>query len=292
MQGGVEEFNADSLQAMVKEQFAKIKLQPYEMGTCKRVFQLPNNIGLAVTHSNTLMEKDLIHDELLYLAYLKEHSYPVVNTHGAVFAVEGEGSKARYGFLMDYIPRSVFIETKSPALLKAQVFTALLGIPTQASEGWWALNHARLFTTIAAKLNNPEAFSKIQVSAAQLFNNLNNLIEKLQQEKLAIADLQIMLSNDGSLTIIDPLDVVKIDLEAKKIISVLRPEKPPAAGFEKFLSKTSEWLESGRQISATIAKAPSADALKGYLGHPQTNHLSRSVLDMPKPKTTIKPSKK
>lgn len=290
MHSGVEEFDAASLQTMVKEQFAKIKSQPYEMGTCKRVFKLDNDIGLAVTHSNTSMESDLIHDELLYLAYLKEHGYPVVNTHGGVFAVEGEGDKTRYGFLMDYIPRAVFIETKSPALLKAQIFAALLGIPTQASEGWWALNHAKLFTTIASKMNNPEAFAKLQLSAAQLFNHFQSLIEKLQHENLAIADLQIMLSSDGSLTIIDPLDVVKIDMEAKKIVSVLRPEKPPAAGFEKFLMKTNEWLNNGLQITATIAKAQNVESLKSALGHSQPGHASQSVLAIPKP--TIKPGKK
>ncbi len=292
MHSGVEEFDAASLQIMVKEQFAKIKSQPYEMGTCKRVFKLENDIGLAVTHSNSLMESDLIHDELLYLAYLKEHGYPVVDTHGAVFAVEGEGNKTRYGFLMDYIPQSVFIETKSPALLKAQIFAALLGIPTQASEGWWALNHAKLFTTIASKMNNPETFAKLQLSATQLFNNFHHLIEKLKNENLAIADLQIMLSSDGSLTIIDPLDVVKIDMEARKIVSVLHPEKPPAAGFEKFLMRTNDWLNSGLQITATIAKAPNADNLKSYVGHSQSSHIKKSMLDNPTPKSTIKPGKK
>ncbi len=278
MLGGVDKFDVAQLQALVKEDFAKIKTQPYEMGTCKRVFQLPNNIGLAVTHSNTLMEKDLIHDELFYLAYLKDHGYPVINTHGAVFAVEGEGDNTRYGFLMDYVPQAVFIETKSPALLKAQIFAALLGIPTQASEGWWALNHSKLFTTIATKINHPEAFAKLQITAAQLFNNINNLIEKLTNEKLAIADLQIMVSNDGRLTIIDPLDVVKVNLEAKTIVSVLHPETPPAAGFEVFLSKTGQWLESARKHCEMISKAYNPEHLKSYVGpasHRSSEHSSQ-----------------
>lgn len=253
-----------AIQENVQKEFARIKSTSYEAGTCKRVFKLPNNMGLAVTHSNSLMEKDLIFNEGIYLAYLKEHNYPIVRVHGSVFAVEGDGKDARYGYLMDYIPNAVFIEVKSPALLKTQIFAALLGIPTKPSEGWWGLNYQRVNAEIASKIDNPTHYNQLRETAQTLLTHFTNLIDKLESDNIAIADLQIMLSNDGTLTIIDPLDVVKLDHENKKIISIADPNKEPASGFKEFLMRTNDWLLSARKICEKIANASSPAMLKSF----------------------------
>lgn len=261
-------------QEMVQKEFARIRLTQYEAGTCKRVFKLPNNIGLAVTHGNSLMERDLIRNEEIYLAYLKEHQYPVVDMHGGVFAVEGEGKNERYGYLMDYIPNAVFIEVKSPSLLKTQIFAALLGIPTQPSEGWWGLNFNRVNSAIAAKLDDPENYNDLKANAATLLTNFTNLIEKLERDSIAIADLQIMLGNNGSLTIIDPLDVVKLDPVNKKITSIANPDREPAAGFRQFLMKTTDWLTAAQKTCSTIANASTPALLKSFISSNDATKVS------------------
>lgn len=263
MQPGPDKvIDQQKLQVFVKNNFASIKQAPYEAGTCKRVFKLPGNIGLAVTHGNSGMEKDLIDNERVYLQYLKDQGFPVVEVHGEVFAVEGEGNQKRYGYLMNYIPNAVFIETKSPALLKAQIFAALLGIPTQPSEGWWGLNHARLLSEIAKRIKDPETFKQLKARAENLCANYKNLIKLLEKQQLAVSDLQIMVSKDGTLTIIDPLDVVKRDPVNKSIVSILNTQRPPDAGFRDFLEKTDEWLQAGLDLSHRISSAETADYLQ------------------------------
>lgn len=290
-------------QESVRSDYDKIKLTPYEAGTCKRVFKLPNNLGLAVTHGHSMMEKDLIFNEEIYLAYLKEHQYPIVNVHGSVFAVEGAEKDAHYGYLMDYIPNAVFIEVKSPALLKTQIFAALLAIPTKPSEGWWGLNFSKVNSAIAAKIDNVVLYNHLKQNAATLLSNFTNLIEKLERDSIAIADLQIMLGSDGSLTIIDPLDVVKLDPVNKKITSIAHPDREPAAGFRLFLMKTHEWLAAAQKTCHTIANASTPahlksyastnDAIKGFAPLPKvvpsftlSNQASSSQQPEPEPKST------
>lgn len=248
----------------VQHNFPKIKQSNCEIGTCKKVYQLPNNLGLAVTHGNSLTEKELIHNEHVYLSYLKDQGYPVVNFHGAVFPVESGENRTRYGYLMDYISHAVFVEAKTPALIKAQIFAALLGIPTLAREAWWGLHNKSLTEEICRQLKNPRNLPSIQESAGVLFENFKKLINKLHEDNLAIADLQIMLSQDGGLTIIDPLDVVKIDPEMKTVISVIHPQRKPASGFIPFLLQTNQWLERAASICHTIKTIDNPEMLQSY----------------------------
>lgn len=289
-QGPDKNIDQQRLEAFVKKNFATIKQSSYEAGTCKRVFKLPGNIALAVTHGNAGMEKDLIHNERVYLQYLKDQGFPVVEVHGKVFAVEGEDKQARYGYLMNYIPNAVFIETKSPVLLKAQIFAALLGIPTQPSEGWWGLNHARLLSDIAKRIQNPEVFKQLKARAENLFTNYKNLIEQLAKQQLAIADLQIMLSKDGTLTIIDPLDVVKFDPDKKNIVSILNAQRPPEAGFKDFLARTDEWLQAGLDLSRRISSAETAEYLQHVISSRNDGFASgyRPLMNMQPGRTQAK----
>ncbi|MGE3318693.1 MAG: hypothetical protein AB7I18_05300 [Candidatus Berkiella sp.] len=266
MKPGPETDNIQKLQQDIVNTFSTIKKSSYEAGTCKRVFRLPNNIALAVTHGSAGMEKDLIFNEQIYLNYLKEQGYPVVSMRGQVFAVEEEGKAIRYGYLMDYIPDAVFIETKSPALLKAQIYAALLGIPTHPSEGWWGINHSRIFNVISTMLQDPETFKEVQISAATLVQNYKNLIAKLRKDSLAISDLQMMLSKDGTLTIIDPLDVVRVDPKNNQLISIADPTRPPDAGFRDFLLRTNDWLNEGFKIAHTITSAANPEHLQTLAG--------------------------
>lgn len=265
-----------------------------EVGNCKRMihlnphFDLTNEaIGLAMTRYSGEKDKALIEDELKYLDYLSENGFPVVKLFSNhVFEIQNRLGATHYGMLMRYIENATLIEAKTPSSLFLCIFSALLGIKVYTQqEAWLIQNQARILKEIAAKLQQPETFLLLKARAKTLYNHFDALIKKLSENNLFICDLQILLTQEGELTIIDPLDVVKFDSESSSAKSVLHPERAPEEGFTTSLAQGKKWLESAHFLCKEISRADNPLALEKFISlHPEKCFFSVSD---PKGKSTI-----
>lgn len=281
------------LVSFIQEHYAtKLHHLPGEIGNCKKVLQLGsalntdlNKVGLALTRYCESKDKELIEYEYQYLTYLKENGYPVISLHSNVFEITAPGGKVHYGMLMDYVKNATFIEAKTPSSLSLMLFSALLNIKTYPQEAWLALREAELCAKIRDQLQIPSAFQLLRQRAAVLYEKFSLLIEKLEADKLAIADLQILITPNGELTIIDPLDIVNFNPEEKTAVSLFQPKKKSGEDFISFLLQTKNWLERARSLCKSMIQAQSPTALEEFL-HLRTNGLYFSQSD-PKGKSRI-----
>jgi hypothetical protein len=232
-----------------------------EEGTCKKMIRLshlkPEWAELAVVfgHHADAKHKQIIQDERKYLAHLQENNYPVVQVIGKEFAIEHNQSTDhdRFGMLMRYIP-GVFIEAKTFPPLKIYIIAALLGIEyIRPQEAWLALNKSRLLQDIEGKIKDPFDFAKLQAGAKILEDNFAALISKFEEDQAMVVDLQMIISSDGTLTIIDPLDVLKHNKE--QYLSILPDAPKPSDDLLRFVQNTKIWLKSARQTCNRISSA-------------------------------------
>jgi hypothetical protein len=277
------------LQNYVREHFLTLNsLMMGEAGTCKKVIQLEcpplnlhyPNLALAFTHERNQLASDIIHHEHYFLRILKEKGFPVVSLHGEVFLLEEHSQGKRYGMLMDYIPHSVFVESKTPATLKLLIVASLLGITTRAQEAWVIMNRNDLLRQIKEKLSTPESFVQLNTGAHNLEGDFNKLTTLSETHALEINDLQMLLTVDGHLTIIDPLDLIVTDPHSKTLRSILKPEPLTDENFQIFLSRTRLWLQNAKQTCEMLKGAKTVDEVLTFVeSTPTSTVLSFAACD-------------
>lgn len=259
-------FDPNQLKALILEHYAaKLHHLPGEIGTCKKVLQIGpafeapiyDKIGLAVTRYCQPKDKEMIENEHNYLGFLKDKGYPVISLHGKVFEITASSGKVHHAMLMDYVENATFIEAKTPASLNLMILAALLNIKTCPQEAWLALNKISLCEEIRKQLQISSVFDLLRQRALALQQNFMTLIEKLSKDTLAIGDLQILITKEGGLTIIDPLDVVLFNPKEPAVTPLFPSNKETKDEFISFLLDTQKWLENAQALCANLAQAKS-----------------------------------
>lgn len=252
------------IQNFVSEQYISLLQAPYEQGTCKKCLPIQDTpYCVVVMHEATDFAKEMIHRERQYLDYLQKKGFPVVETAGDVFPICAKGQPVRYGLIEKHVRDGVFIEAKTPAPLKLLIFAALTGTIFRATEAWF-LQKDSIEKTIAEKLTQ-DSFERIKAAAICLQRNFEMILSLMKDKQVEISDLQGLITVDGTLTIIDPLDVVKVEQGYTKVDSILASNQKVNPDFISFLKKTKLWLQEGVLLSAKIGQATSVETLQDIL---------------------------
>lgn len=247
----------EAVQTAVRQYFDTIvNQQPGEVGTCKKMV----NLGCLNPAWHTLCVvfgknpggflHDMVIKEHKLLSHLTAQGYPIVKTFGDVFNVQPD--QERFGIIEEYIT-GVFIEAKTPAPLKLLLSAALLGIPCKSQEGWLAFHRQEVIDKITSALSTHTAFAAFQDRARHLATAFENLITQLEQNREKIHDLQMVISANGSLTVIDPLEVIQVSMEGKTT-SLLEKETLAQPDILRFNQQTQQWLESAKQFCQNAAQ--------------------------------------
>lgn len=247
-----------SIQNDAYHSFSLLDQYDGEIGTCKKMIPLKNlkseYQNLALVYSRYLHEANqtIVRNERAYLNYLSEKNYPVVTVYGEAFVVEKKLEQPRLAMLMQYIP-GVFIEAKTAASLNILILAALLDIPARAyQEAWLALNQSTLAASIIQAINQPQNFLQLRETAKILAENFQALIQKMEEDQIMICDLQMIISKNGTLTIIDPLDIVNYS-NAKSLFKNEVQESSP--DLLQFLQQTKSWLNNALDFCKIIAQS-------------------------------------
>jgi hypothetical protein len=232
---------------------------PSEAGSCKKMiplhYQYPEFAGLAVvfTHNANEKDADIVRNERKYLAYLLENHYPVVAVHGPEFVVSSlvEGHN-RLGMLMNYID-GIFIEAKTPSVLKLMILSCLLKLPVKSQESWVAFNLNAVIQAVLEKLANPDDFQLLRSAASTLGNNFGSLIHLFSSRAEMIVDLQMMITSAGDIVIIDPLDIVDCKTQQSVVTTDVKVEPNPHLAMS--LQNANLWLKQAQSFCRRIAQA-------------------------------------
>lgn len=259
----------NTIQAVCIENYTKIAQTPYEHGTCKKVMELSSKLGdnkyknlaLATTIEISPNSEIIIKNEHVQLKWLKQKGFPIVELHGDVFLVQeikrNGVTEKRYGMLMDYIPNATFIEAKTPAPLKKLIYACLLDLNVRYQESWFFHEKTITNSIVEEIQKKPEV---LRERAQKLGKQYESLLKKMVDERIWISDLQILLTSDGSLTIIDPLDVGVVSAE-NKLISEIDPQRESGAQFIQSIEDTMNWLKKGQEICNHIVQAKNSVSL-------------------------------
>jgi len=260
--GPSPEVNLDVVQQAVQQYFEKVvDQQPGEVGTCKKMVRLdclnPQWGHLAVVYAKEPSEisTTMILKEHQLLTHLGQHSYPVVEPFCLPFIVQNKTQ--RFGMLMPYIP-GVFIEAKTPNPLKLLITAALLGLEARAQEGWLVFQRQNLLNDIKINLNSTNTLAILQARALRLAGEFEKLIEQLGNHRQRIHDLQMLISQEGALTIIDPLEVVNISTQDSWTSLLENQTLNNKPDFIRFILATQSWLLRAQQFCLSMSQCPNA----------------------------------
>lgn len=259
--------NIHEIQTTVNTHFAQLNREMGEIGTCKKMVNLgclnPQWQHLAVVYSKeaTAASKDMINKEYKLLKHLEAQDYPVVKVWGEAFTVQTTATHERLGMILTYLP-GVFIEAKTAKPLNLLITSALLGLQARSQEAWLVFQHSTLLKQIATALAKPEHFEQFHIRAASLARAFQTLRQKLMLQQEKIHDLQLIISNDGTLTIIDPLDI--LTLSDGNYLSLLEKQKLQDASFVSFVQNTDSWLFNAQQFCQQLLRCDSCAEVLEY----------------------------
>lgn len=257
----------EKIQAAVTANFALINKEMGEIGTCKKMVNLgclkPEWQHLAVVYAKeaTAFSKAMVEKEHTLLKHLEKQGYPSVKVWGNAFTVQTTASGERLGMIETYIP-GTFIEAKTPAPLNLLITSALLALPARSQEAWLIFNRTNLTSNITKALADTDTFRTFQERAIRLGNAFQALRAQLIDKQEKIHDLQMIISADGSLTVIDPLDVMT-DLHGI-YQSLLEKERLTNPSLVSFVQKTDTWLLQAQQFCQQLLKCKSASEVLEY----------------------------
>ncbi len=253
---GPTDFVIEQVQLAVVENFESvINQQPGEVGTCKKMVRLDclspawQDLAVVFAKEPSAFSKGMVFKERQLLTHLTLQAYPIVEVLGPVFKVQAE--KERYGMIQRYIA-GVFIEAKTPAPLKLLLTAALLNLPARAQEGWLVFHRKALIDQITSALSHPERFADFKVNAMRLSLAFHSLIETLKNKQEKIHDLQMIISSDGTLTVIDPLDVI-LTAQDKSWQSLIEGDELDGLSIKQFIKDTDQWLQSAEQFCKNLS---------------------------------------
>lgn len=241
------------LQQQVIEQFNT--LGAASVGQFKQIMPLPDSTKAVaiVRASDGLQAKhDLEHENNL-LKILKENGFPALNTYDGVFEI----SKGKYGLVMDYLTNCSLLDSKAPDMMKVLLPALMMGVPIDTGREAWAMQLPAITRNVLTAMRSKDP-DEIRNFASNLGTQIKQLMQTMQEKGLVIADLQMLIDPKGKITIIDPLDVLRVvpkkpPEQGIDFVDVVDPKKPNSAQFINSLFESMGMLEDIAKTCDAIA---------------------------------------
>lgn len=242
-------------------------------GSFKTLYALNREIAVAsVTASN----KEMLSKEKILLSKLAELGLPTVQYYTDVF----EFQLNRQAVLMQWVPDSTLIDAKDFEMAHHKLMIAALGIVMPVSGEAWALHKSEIDRQINQLFaDKPEIHIQVRKFAQNLHSALLNIIKNLETNGVRIADLQLLVTKEGNISIIDPIDVVHIKAtfsNTNVYHSLLDDSIQDNPDFIKQLSLGQRMLNNCLEWCSTISKFTSNQAMQKFIMMPpkKTDALS------------------
>src|SRR5689334_12685747 len=159
-------------------------------GSFKTVYALSHDIALA---SVKAINKEMLSKEKVLLAKLAEIGLPAITYYSDVFECQGN----RQAVLLQWIPDAILIDVKDFEAAQRKLMLAALGIDLPVSGEAWVLHKNETEKSIRQLFsNNPKLFMQVVKFAQLLHPSLLHIINILENNALAIADLQLLVTKD------------------------------------------------------------------------------------------------
>ncbi len=264
---------SEELQEKAKSEYFELLSKKGAVGQFKKIVPMTENIAVAIVKaSDGLKAKQDMEHEVTLLKVLKEHGFPVLQTYGDVFEI----ADAKHAVVMDWVPNANLIDGKAPEMINYLLPALMLGVPINTSNEAWAIQLPQVSKKILAATQNIN-IAEIQEFARNLSQEISELQRVMDEQKLLIADLQMLITPQGKITIIDPLDVLRIVPKVAPnigfdLVDILDPSKPNSESFLKSLFKSIEMLDNMKKICDSVAKVKDKQSLQKMISDIMLSH--------------------
>jgi len=244
----------EELQHNAKQKFPDM-VGKGQVGQFKQIIPTQENIAVAVVKAaqGETAKAQLEHEAFL-LNFLRENDFPAIQTYGNVFEV----APGRHALMMDYIENTTLLDGKSINNLRYSVPGMVLGIPVKTGDEAWAMQLPAIMRSI------DKAASTCDLEQAKAFANtlgeqVAQLMKTVKEKMLMVGDLQILVDPKGKITIIDPLDVLRVvpkpNGQGVDFVDVVDPTKKNSALFVNSLFTSMDMLETVKNMCEEMGKA-------------------------------------
>lgn len=178
-------------------------------GSFKQVCQLEEEMafGIACIREKTKLAKQALIKESSLLNFMRSVELPAIQFHSKPFKI----TTGQYAVILDWISDAVLIDVKDFESAQNKLFSIAFGVTIPNGEGW-VLKKNKIEAEVKAKLMNDEsAFRQAKLFSERLHSKLLNILNCYEIEKIMISDLQLMITQEGDVSIIDPVDVVRVE---------------------------------------------------------------------------------
>lgn len=178
-------------------------------GSFKQVCQLEDDVvlGLACIREKVISAERALIKEAFLLDFMRSINLPAVQFYSAPFRT----ATGQYAVILDWISDAVLVDVKDFESAQNKLFSIAFGVTIPNGEGW-VLQRSKIETEVREKLmNDGIALSQAKLFAESLHEKLINILSCSEKEKIMISDLQLMITQQGEVSIIDPVDVVRVE---------------------------------------------------------------------------------
>lgn len=244
-----------NLQKQAIEQFST--LETASVGQFKQIMPLEDNtkaVAVVRASGGEQAKHDLEHEANL-LKILKDNGFPALNTYDGVFEI----APGKFGLVMDYVSNANLIDAKAPDMIKVLLPALMMGVKIDTGKEAWAMQIPRITQTVLSQMKqkNPQ---QIKDFAENLGTQVKQLLKNIKEKGLVVADLQMLIDPTGKITIIDPLDVLRVvpknpPEQGVDFVDVVNPQKPNSTQFIKSLNESIDMLVDIAKTCDAIVKA-------------------------------------
>lgn len=240
------------LQQQAVEQFST--LEAASVGQFKQIMPMedPTKAVAVVRASHGIQAKNDLEHENKLLGILRDNGFPALNTYDGVFEIDA----GKYGLVMDYLANCSLIDAKAPDMMKVLLPALMTGVAVDTGKEAWAMQVPAISKKVQEALKQKDPM-QLKDFAMNLGSQVKQLVQTMQEKSLVVADLQMLVDQNGKITIIDPLDVLRViptprGMEFKDVIN---PDKPNTPSFINTLYDSMAMLEDMVKTCDAIAKA-------------------------------------
>lgn len=250
-------------------------------GSFKTIYALNREFAVATTKGST--SRQMLSKEKKLLEILEEANLPVVKLYSDVFELQQDYEAV----LLQWIPDAILIDVKDFESAQRKLMIAALGIDLPVSGEAWVLYKNIIELRIKQMFaNSSELYVQVQEFAKNLHRVLLDIINNLESNALRIADLQLLVTKEGEVSIIDPIDVVKIKssmVNSNVYLSLLDESIQDDPGFVQQLMMGQDMLNNCLRWCSEIMKLSSNIDMLQYFIAPskqvvETLDIRKSIL--------------
>lgn len=197
------------IQEIVLSHKAVFEQLPSVCGSFKNITPLEGNFAIAYVREKGNSSQEMLQKEGKLLKYMRSLGLPAINFYSDVFEINPD----QYAVLIDWIPNANLLDSKAVDAVHNKLAAIILGISIPDTEAW-ALRKTEIDEEIRLKIEDSESIlTHAQHVASKLHESLKKIAETIEINQCLIGDLQLIVTPDGQVSIIDPIDVVQICTE-------------------------------------------------------------------------------